>query len=60
MRESPRRLRREGAQFHLPAGASGPREANDGPRLLRRLRVVRRFVAVVVWTLASVPVQAWS
>jgi lyso-ornithine lipid O-acyltransferase len=58
MRESPRRLRRKGAQLHLPPGASAPRDASDGSRLLRRVRVVRRFLAVVVWTLLSVPVQA--
>ncbi len=58
MRESPRRLRRRGAQLHLPAGASDPPEANNGPRLLCRARVVRRFLAVVVWTLPAVLVQA--
>jgi lyso-ornithine lipid O-acyltransferase len=57
MRESPRRLRRKSAQLQLPAGVSGLPEANDGPRLLCRVRVVRRFLAVVVWTLPAVLVQ---
>jgi lyso-ornithine lipid O-acyltransferase len=58
MRETSRRLRRGGAELHLPVGASGPSEANDGPRLLRRVRAVRRFLAVVLWTLPAVPAQA--
>jgi lyso-ornithine lipid O-acyltransferase len=58
MRESPRRLRRRGAQLQLPADTSGPPEANDGPRLLRRVRVVRRFLAVLAWTVPAALVQA--
>jgi lyso-ornithine lipid O-acyltransferase len=30
----------------------------DGPHLMRRLRVIRRFLAVLFWTLPAMPIQA--
>ena len=62
MRESPRRLRRLATRPLLlhrgAATASLHASALDGPHLMRRLRVVRRFVAILLWTLASMPIQA--
>jgi 1-acyl-sn-glycerol-3-phosphate acyltransferase len=31
---------------------------DDGPHLMRRLRVIRRFLAVLLWTLPAMPIQA--
>jgi lyso-ornithine lipid O-acyltransferase len=39
-------------------GADSSPGATEAPRVLRRLRVVRRAVSVLVWTLLSMPIQA--
>lgn len=58
MREPPRRLRRKAAQLHLPAGGTEPCEADAGPSLMRCVRVARRILALVAWTLPAMLVQA--
>src|ERR1700722_9776437 len=39
-------------------GAGSPIGASEASRLLKRLRVVRRGVSVLVWTLVCMPIQA--
>jgi 1-acyl-sn-glycerol-3-phosphate acyltransferase len=67
MRESPRRLRRLATRPLLlnRRGPHGARSATlespvlyDGKHLVRRLRVVRRLLALLLWTLPAMPVQA--
>src|ERR1700728_1601679 len=63
MRESPRRLRRL-ATRPLLLKRGGPSAALDSPvhydgrNLVRRIRVVRRFLAILLWTLPAMPIQA--
>ena len=63
MRESPRRLRRLATRpLLLKRGA--PSTALNGPtldgglHLMRRVRVIRRFLMILLWTLPAMPVQA--
>ncbi len=63
MRESPRRLRRLATRPLLltRGGTSSALHApapDEGPHVMRRLRVVRRFLAILLWTLSAIPVQA--
>ena len=64
MRDLPRRLRQRAAQPGLPnpppAGVVPlvVLEPDEGRRATRRARVIRRLLAVVIWTLPSMPVQA--
>lgn len=63
MRESPRRLRRLAARPLLVnrGGASTALASpapDDGWHLIRRLRVIRRLMTLLLWTLPAMPVQA--
>jgi len=63
MRESPRRLRRLATRPLLlkregTSTALDSRALDDGWHLMRRLRVIRRFLAILLWTLPAMPVQA--
>ena len=65
MRESPRRLRRVGAPHSRPRRSTAAAaldlnkpKPDQGRRLVRRVRVIRRFLGVMLWTLLSIPVQA--
>jgi lyso-ornithine lipid O-acyltransferase len=63
MRESPRRLRHL-ASHALLLPRSGPVASldmpllDDGRHLLRKLRVIRRFLCLLLWTLPAMLVQA--
>ncbi len=63
MRESPRRLRRLATRPLLlkrggPSSELYVPSLDDGPHLMRRVRVVRRFLAILLWTLPAMLVQA--
>lgn len=63
MRESPRRLRRLASHgLVLLPGAPSPSLdmplLDDGRHLLRKLRVIRRFLSLLLWTLPAMLVQA--
>ncbi len=63
MRESPLRLRRLATRPLLlkrgdPSTALHAPGLDDGLHLMRRVRVTRRFLAILLWTLPAMPVQA--
>ncbi len=63
MRESPRQLRRRATRPLLlqrlgPSTAWESPVSESGRYLLRRIRVIRRFMAILLWTLPAMPVQA--
>jgi 1-acyl-sn-glycerol-3-phosphate acyltransferase len=63
MRESPRRLRRLATRPLLlkrggPATTMDSPPLDNGRHLMRRVRVIRRFLALLLWTLLAMPIQA--
>ena len=63
MRESPRRLRRLATRpLLLTRGGKSTRldasSVHQGPHVMRRLRVARRLLVILAWTLFAMPIQA--
>lgn len=63
MRDLPSRLRRRSTRIVLPQrqGAALTLDSpllDDGRTMIRHVRVVRRFLGLLLWTLVSMPVQA--